>query len=44
MDEFEARRRLRSYPSVGFVPIILVTARTDWKDVVAGLEAGGATR
>jgi class 3 adenylate cyclase len=31
---------LRSDPSVGFVPIILVTARADSKDVVAGLEAG----
>ena len=40
MDGLEACRRLRSDPSVGFVPIILVTARTDSKDVVAGLEAG----
>jgi adenylate cyclase len=40
MDGLEACRRLRSNPSVGFVPIILVTARADSKDVVAGLEAG----
>jgi class 3 adenylate cyclase len=40
MDGLEACRRLRSDPSVGFVPIILVTARADSKDVVAGLEAG----
>jgi adenylate cyclase len=40
MDGLEACRRLRSDPNVGFVPIILVTARTDSKDVVAGLEAG----
>ena len=40
MDGLEACRRLRSDSSVGFVPIILVTARADSKDVVAGLEAG----
>jgi class 3 adenylate cyclase/CheY-like chemotaxis protein len=40
MDGLEACRRLRSDPSLGFVPIILVTARADSKDVVAGLEAG----
>jgi class 3 adenylate cyclase/CheY-like chemotaxis protein len=40
MDGLEACRRLRSDPNVGFVPIILVTARSDSKDVVAGLEAG----
>jgi class 3 adenylate cyclase len=40
MDGLEACRRLRSDPSAGFIPIILVTARADSKDVVAGLEAG----
>ena len=40
MDGLEACRRLKSDPSLGFVPIILVTARADSKDVVAGLEAG----
>ena len=40
MDGLEACRRLRSDPTVGFVPIILVTALADSKDVVAGLEAG----
>jgi class 3 adenylate cyclase len=40
MDGLEACRRLRSDESLGFVPVILVTARTDSKDVVAGLEAG----
>ena len=40
MDGLEACRRLRSDPEAGFIPIILVTARTDSKDVVAGLEAG----
>jgi adenylate cyclase len=40
MDGLEACRRLRSDESLGFVPVILVTARSDSKDVVAGLEAG----
>jgi adenylate cyclase len=40
MDGLEACRRLRNDPSVGFVPIILVTAKSDSKDMVAGLEAG----
>jgi adenylate cyclase len=40
MDGLEACRRLRSDPEVGFIPIILITARADSKDVVAGLEAG----
>jgi class 3 adenylate cyclase len=40
MDGLEACRRLRSDPEAGFIPVILVTARADSKDVVAGLEAG----
>jgi adenylate cyclase len=40
MDGLEACRRLKSDASLGFIPIILVTARADSKDVVAGLEAG----
>jgi class 3 adenylate cyclase len=40
MDGLEARRGLKSDESLGFVPVILVTARSDSKDVVAGLEAG----
>jgi class 3 adenylate cyclase len=40
MDGLEACRRLRNDASLGFVPVILVTARSDSKDVVAGLEAG----
>jgi len=40
MDGLEACRRMRNDASLGFVPIILVTARADSKDVVAGLEAG----
>jgi class 3 adenylate cyclase len=41
LDGFEVCRRLRGDPSVPFIPIILVTARSDPKDIVAGLEAGG---
>src|SRR5437660_6774678 len=41
MDGIEVCRRLRSDPSLPFTPIILVTAKSDPKDVVAGLEAGG---
>jgi sigma-B regulation protein RsbU (phosphoserine phosphatase) len=41
MDGFEVCRRLRADPAVPFMPIILVTAKADSKDIVAGLEAGG---
>src|SRR5262249_27559260 len=41
LDGFEVCRRLRADVSLPFIPIILVTAKTDPKDVVAGLEAGG---
>jgi DNA-binding response OmpR family regulator len=41
MDGLEVCRRLKGDPSLPFMPIILVTARADSKDVVAGLEAGG---
>jgi len=41
MDGIEVCRRLRADPSVPFMPIIMVTAKADSKDVVAGLEAGG---
>jgi class 3 adenylate cyclase len=40
IDGFEVCRRLKNDPSLGFVPIIMVTARADSKDVVAGLNAG----
>ena len=40
LDGVEVCRRLRADPSVPFVPIILVTAKADSKDVVTGLEAG----
>ena len=41
MDGIEVCRQLRADPSVPFMPIIMVTAKADSKDVVAGLEAGG---
>jgi sigma-B regulation protein RsbU (phosphoserine phosphatase) len=41
MDGFEVCRRLKADSSLPFMPIIMVTAKTDSKDVVAGLEAGG---
>jgi adenylate cyclase len=41
LDGFEVCRRLRADASLPFIPIILVTAKADSKDIVAGLEAGG---
>jgi class 3 adenylate cyclase/CheY-like chemotaxis protein len=41
LDGFEVCRRLRADPSLPFIPIILVTAKTDPRDIVEGLEAGG---
>ena len=41
MDGIEVCRQLRADPSLPFIPIIMVTAKTDPRDVVAGLEAGG---
>jgi serine phosphatase RsbU (regulator of sigma subunit) len=41
MDGIEVCRRLKGDPSLPFMPIIMVTAKADSKDVVAGLEAGG---
>lgn len=41
MDGLEVCRRLKGDPSLPFIPIIMVTAKADSKDVVAGLEAGG---
>ena len=40
IDGFEVCRRLKVDITLGFVPIIMVTARTDSKDVVTGLNAG----
>ena len=41
VDGIEVCRRLKSDPDFPFTPIIMVTAMTDTKDVVAGFEAGG---
>ena len=40
VDGIEVCRRLKAAQGGGFTPIILVTAMTDAKDIVAGLEAG----
>ena len=40
LDGFEVCRRLKADPSLPFMPVILVTARAESKDVVTGLEAG----
>jgi adenylate cyclase len=41
MDGIEAVRQLKADRSLPFIPVILVTAKSDNKDVVAGLESGG---
>jgi adenylate cyclase len=40
LDGFEVCRRLKKDASLPFIPIVLVTARADSKDVVNGLDAG----
>jgi class 3 adenylate cyclase len=40
MDGIEVCRRLKGDTSLPFMPIIMVTAKSDSKDVVAGLDAG----
>jgi adenylate cyclase len=41
LDGIEATKRLKADPDLPFIPIILVTAKADGKDVVAGLDSGG---
>jgi class 3 adenylate cyclase len=41
LDGFEVCRRLKGDPTLPYMPIILVTAKSDTKDIVAGLDAGG---
>lgn len=41
MDGLEVCRRIKGDPILPFMPIILVTAKADSKDVIAGLKAGG---
>ncbi len=40
LDGIEVTRRLKAEAEIPFMPIILITARTDVKDVVSGLDAG----
>jgi adenylate cyclase len=40
LDGIEVCRQLRADPDFPFVPIIMVTAKADSKDIIAGLEAG----
>src|ERR1700751_27499 len=40
LDGFQVCRRLKGDASLPFMPIILVTAKSDTKDVIVGLEAG----
>ena len=40
LDGLEVCRRLRATPGLPLMPVILLTAMTDTKDVIAGLEAG----
>ena len=41
LDGIEVCRRLKANRSLPFMPIVMVTAKADSKDIVAGLEAGG---
>jgi class 3 adenylate cyclase len=41
MDGIETVKRLKADPALPFIPVILVTAKADAADVVAGLESGG---
>src|SRR5215469_12266557 len=40
LDGIETLKRLKADPSLPFIPVILVTAKADAGDVVAGLDAG----
>jgi adenylate cyclase len=40
LDGFEVCRQLKADPSLPFTPVIMVTARAETRDVVAGLDAG----
>src|SRR5271169_4359478 len=41
LDGIETVKRLKADPSLPFIPVILVTAKADAADIVAGLESGG---
>jgi phosphoserine phosphatase RsbU/P len=40
VDGIEVCRQVKSAPDLPFIPIIMVTAKTDSRDIVAGLDAG----
>src|SRR5215467_13602016 len=40
LDGIEVCRRLKGDSALPFIPIVLVTAKSDVRDIVAGLEAG----
>jgi adenylate cyclase len=40
LDGFEVCRRLKNNTALGFIPVIMATARADSRDVVTGLTAG----
>ena len=41
LDGIAAMKQLKADPGLPFLPVILVTARADTNDVIAGIEAGG---
>jgi adenylate cyclase len=41
MDGIETVKQIKADPSLPFIPVILVTAKADTSDVIAGLESGG---
>ncbi|MEP7085206.1 MAG: response regulator [Betaproteobacteria bacterium] len=41
LDGIAVTRRLKADPVLRFIPIILLTAKADMQDVIAGLDAGG---
>lgn len=41
MDGLEVCRRIKNNPEMPFIPIIMVTAKSDTEDIITGLNAGG---
>jgi len=41
IDGLEVVRRIKADPTLPFIPVVLVTAKANPRDVVAGLDAGG---
>lgn len=41
LDGISVLKEIKADPSLGFIPVLLLTAKSDQKDVVAGLDAGG---